>query len=424
MSDRFRLLGGLALLAAVGCGTWLAAAAAADDNIVDTAGAAEPDWAVGPLAALHLPGLTDTSFSYLLIGFVAAYATVVVCAPRISLRWLLAGTSSLVVIFALAPPLLSSDVFGYVAYARLDVLHRLNPYEHGPIAAPHDAVLPLVFWQTQSTPYGPLFTFASLPLGWTSVATAVWILKAIAGAAMLAAITLVRRCASRLSRSPNRAVALLGANPLLLLYAAGGAHNDVLVLLGSLAAITLLAAGRDLSAGAALLATAALKLTGALAVPFALVARGTRLRIGTGLLIAAVPIAVATLVVFGGHIFDTVAAIGASRQFSVHYSGPDALGRLLGTGVTTGVRLACAAGAATVALLALAATRRGADWLTGAGWTALAAIAAIPSLVPWYIAWLLPFSALSRSRWLWAATIAATTLIAVTHLPLLGFANY
>ena len=36
------------------------------------------------------------------------------------------------VLFLLAPPLLSQDVFSYIAYARLGVEHDLNPYEHAP----------------------------------------------------------------------------------------------------------------------------------------------------------------------------------------------------------------------------------------------------------------------------------------------------
>src|SRR5256885_4806046 len=46
--------------------------------------------------------------------------------------------SALHVLFLLAPPLLSQDVFSYVAYARLGVEHHLNPYVHAPTAIPHE----------------------------------------------------------------------------------------------------------------------------------------------------------------------------------------------------------------------------------------------------------------------------------------------
>ena len=68
----------------------------------------------------------------------------------------------------LAPPLFSGDVFGYIGFARLDVLHGLSPYVHTAAAAPHDAIYHLLGWTNLTTPYGPLFTLLSealVPLG-------------------------------------------------------------------------------------------------------------------------------------------------------------------------------------------------------------------------------------------------------------------
>ena len=55
-------------------------------------------------------------------------------------------SSSLVVAFACAPPLLSHDVYSYVDYARLGVLHGLDPYVHAPDAAPADPAFAHVTW--------------------------------------------------------------------------------------------------------------------------------------------------------------------------------------------------------------------------------------------------------------------------------------
>ena len=44
------------------------------------------------------------------------------------------------VIVFVGPILLSTDVFSYIAYARMGVEHGLNPYLHGPIAIAHDPV--------------------------------------------------------------------------------------------------------------------------------------------------------------------------------------------------------------------------------------------------------------------------------------------
>ena len=43
------------------------------------------------------------------------------------------------IVFA-GPILLSTDVFSYIAYARMGVVHGLNPYMHGPQSISSDPV--------------------------------------------------------------------------------------------------------------------------------------------------------------------------------------------------------------------------------------------------------------------------------------------
>ena len=79
-------------------------------------------------------------------------------------------------VFALAPPLLSSDVFSYVAYGRLGALHGLDPYAHPPLAAHGDPVLIYVAhaWRDALSAYGPLFTLLTYVLAPLGIAAAVW----------------------------------------------------------------------------------------------------------------------------------------------------------------------------------------------------------------------------------------------------------
>src|SRR5215207_1391613 len=72
------------------------------------------------------------------------------------------------------PPLLSSDIFNYVGYAPLEVVHGLNPYVHPLSAAPIDPFYVYVGWPLNTTAYGPLYTIGSLPLGWLTFPTAIW----------------------------------------------------------------------------------------------------------------------------------------------------------------------------------------------------------------------------------------------------------
>jgi hypothetical protein len=63
------------------------------------------------------------------------------------------------------------------------------------------------------------------------------------------------------------------------------------------------------------------------------------------------------------------------------------------------------------------AWRRGADWLDSLGWATLALLLSLTWLMPWYVVWLLPFAAVSRSRRLRWVTLAFGVFLLVVHLP-------
>jgi len=416
--------GGLIALAVLTvAGTWLAFAAATSDWIIDTGNAPEPAWANGPLAGV-IGGLSDPSFSLLLGLMVIGYLGVLCSADRLPSGWLIGVACTLIALFTLSSPLLSSDIFGYVAYARLGTVHGLNPYLHAPDAAPHDPIYPLVYWQSQRTPYGPLFTLLTYPLGRLPIAAAVWTLKALAGVSAIAATLLTARAARWSGRSAGSAAFLLGANPLLLAYGVGGGHNDLLVAAAAAAGVLLLLRGRALEAGATLTATVAIKATGAVLLPFALVGAGARRRFLLGGLLAAAAVAIITLVGFGPHVLTMPVRVATSGDFVADWSGPDALGRLLGTGATAAVRGGCLAAAGLVVLWSLWRVWRGVNWLTGASWAILAVLLATPPLVPWYFAWLVPVAALAPGRSARIGVALLTVAMTITRLPVLGFATY
>jgi hypothetical protein len=59
------------------------------------------------------------------------------------------------------------------------------------------------------------------------------------------------------------------------------------------------------------------------------------------------------------------------------------------------------------------------DWIDGAGWATLAMIVSASSLLPWYVAWLLPMVALCSDRRLWRAGTVITGV--VLGIRLLGY---
>ena len=134
----------------------------------------------------------------------------------------------------------------------MEVVHHLNPYTSIPILEPHDdPSYALSNWHQLLSPYGPLFTmitFAVVPLG---VAGSFWALKVILALASLGTLALVWRCARLLDRDPVKAIALVGLNPIVLVWGLGGDHNDFLMVFCIMLGFYLLLLARSRRRGAA-----------------------------------------------------------------------------------------------------------------------------------------------------------------------------
>ena len=67
---------------------------------------------------------------------------------------------------------------------------------------------------------------------------------------------------------------------------------------------------------------------------------------------------------------------------------------------------------------------RGADPLTCAGWAGVALILTLASVMPWYVLWVLPFAALSRSRALHVTTGVLCVLLLIFGQPTAHLISY
>jgi len=328
------------------------------------------------------------------------------------------------VILALGPPLISQDVFGYLAFARLGVLHGLDPYTHVAAEAPADHVFHFIGWPFQHSPYGPLFTLLSYALVPLGLAGGLWAFKVIAVVSSLAAVALIARAAGRLGHSRSWATAFVGLNPVLLVLAIGGAHNDTLLLLALAAALALTAgANPRWRAGAAALATGVgVKVTAGLVLAFLVLApprARERARVALGACAALLAVALVGLLGFGTHTFGFVGAIGEQQQLVATHGIPAETARLVGLNGTPGWwRHVFLAGFLVVLVLALWRTARGADWRVAAGWSTIALLVSTAWLLPWYAIWVLPLAAVSGDRRLRAATILLCGYAILIHLPL------
>ncbi len=134
-----------------------------------------------------------------LIAMFCAYALAVYASAHMSPRLVIGAIVLLNLLVLLGPPLISTDVFSYQAYARMGATYGINPYLHGPYAINLDPIFHYVGSKWFNTPnaYGPLFTVFSYAFAKLSIATSVYVYKAIAGAAALGLVAVVWRCAAR-----------------------------------------------------------------------------------------------------------------------------------------------------------------------------------------------------------------------------------
>jgi Glycosyltransferase family 87 len=346
-------------------------------------------------------------------------------------------TAVLVAGFAVAPVLLSHDVYSYVDYARLSVVHGLNPYLHPPAAAPFDPAYARVTWIDVTSAYGPLFTLATYPLAWLTPAAAVAALKATAALSVLGIAVIVARVAPSRGVNPAAAAAFVALNPLVLIHVVGGAHNDGLAMLPATLGVAAMLSARETSAGIAFAAALAIKPPAALAAPFALLDttrlkafdpyRGYKASTGrgrrpvAGLLVGAgvgvLAIGVAAYAAFGWHWLHALELIGGHQHKATHLSVPSAVARLTGLGLGAVRATSLILYAATFIYL-LAWTWRGNDWLRASAWASVVLLLTTAWLLPWYLIWALPLVALSRDRPLQLLTLALTAYQLPARMPL------
>ena len=382
-----------------------------------------PAWLAGPLRGMDI-GLGGSSFQTLMLVMCASYVLVLIAAKRLPVAALVGTILLADTILLLGPPLISQDVFGYVAFARLGALHGLDPYTHFAAQAPTDPAFRFIGWPFQNSPYGPVFTLASYAIAPLGLAGGLWAFKAIAVASSLGAVALIARAAGRLGHSAAWAAAFVGLNPVMLVQAVGGAHNDTLLLLALAAALALPAgASPRLRAGASALAVGVgIKVTAGLALPFLVLAAPRareRLRVALSAAAALLAVAAVGVIGFGVHALGFLNAIGEQQQLVASHSVPAETARLVGLSGTPGWwRHLFVVGFLLVLLYALWRTARGADWRVAAGWSTLALLASTAWLLPWYAIWPLPLAAVSGDRRLRAATLIACAYAILIHLTL------
>lgn len=357
-------------------------------------------------------------FLIALLAFSAGYAGLALLARSVSKRFAIGLVVVLHAIVFLGPILLSTDVFSYIAYARMGVVHGLNPYTHGPISIAHDPVYHYVgqSWKKTETAYGPIYTLLSYPFGLLGVTGALWGMKVLAMLASGVTLLLTWRCARARGIDPVAALLLVGANPLYLIYTVGGAHNDLIMLALMMGAVALTLAGRDGPAAAAVVVGALVKATVGALLPFMILARRSRAQLVGALAALAIGclIGLAAFGVDGVNIFSALnrdAALVSSDSF------PTEIAKLFGKpGVFPVDHDLLKALLVVIVIHLLWRTWRGYDWVAASGWALLAISVTSTWLLAWYIIWPLALATVVRDRRLLYATLALQGLFVIHQL--------
>jgi hypothetical protein len=432
-----------------------------------------PRWMAGPTGALTswFTASVHTErvlFTAAIATMLVAYLIVVYSAARLRPLWVLGAIVALHVIFLLSPPLALTDVFNYLNYGRMEVVYHLNPYTTIPALEPHsDPAFLLSNWHGLLNPYGPLFTIFAMALVPLGVAGFFWAMKVALMLASLGTVFLVYRCAGLLGRNPLAAAVIVGINPIVLVWGLGGDHNDFLMLFFLVLGFWLLlranamrvgkrarpaplgktgvvagvrrvwawldgmprplvvgepAPWMEVGAGVALVAAVAIKASSAVLIPIVLAGAARRWRVTLGVLIGFAATAAMTVAAFGVNLpnFDQQGSLVIPAGI------PNLTGLALGFGgETSAMRTVLALALIAVIVGCALWTWRTRRWLTACGWASLALVATLSWTLPWYIAWLLPFAALARSRGLRIAAAVLGVYIYLAWMPysseILGF---
>lgn len=240
---------------------------------------AVPSWRI-TIPGIPHPGTAFQSTSLFLLGLIllgVGWLGLIWLAGRIAEpRRALIVVGAVIALWAipvsLGPPLLSNDVYSYVAQGEM-ASRGIDPGSNGPASLGRNdwtsAADPV--WRAAAAPYGPVAVFTSrtvVEVAGHDPALALWFYRVVVIAGIAMAAVGVSLIASRSGVAPAVAVAIGIGNPIVILHLIGGAHNDAVML--GLLALGLAAAQRQrrVLALALLTAATAIKLPAALGLVY------------------------------------------------------------------------------------------------------------------------------------------------------------
>jgi hypothetical protein len=212
---------------------------------------------------------TAIMFCLMLNLFLLYLLALLVLRGKVSLKFILVSTLLLGLLCTLIPVVTSSDVFSYIAYARIGVIYHHNPLTTWPTTFIQDPIATYVYWLNQPSAYGPVWAIITCAMQWglsfhgpagilrVMMALRFWGLMMHLGSTYLIwsiSGSLLRHRNGLAEERRLRAVLAFAWNPLLLFEASVNAHVDATLLFVILLAIWVMARREQPSLRAYLLA--------------------------------------------------------------------------------------------------------------------------------------------------------------------------
>jgi hypothetical protein len=211
------------------------------------------------VAPYYRVGYRHTAYEYsaFIVLLFVPYALVLAAwwrGARLPVGWLFGGALALHLLVLFAPPPQSQDVFQYLFYGRMWVVHGTNPFTANPSAFWADPWFPWIRWNTQPSVYGPAWVIlssgvvkASVAMAGKSLAAALAGMKLAVLALDVAIMAMVLRLAKG-ARDPHGAAGwgllVYAWNPLVLITVPLAGSADTAVAAAFVAAILARRRGR------------------------------------------------------------------------------------------------------------------------------------------------------------------------------------
>jgi hypothetical protein len=177
----------------------------------------------------------------------------------------------------------------------------------------------------------------------------------------------------------------------------------------------------EIGAGLALIGAASIKASGAVVIPVVLAGLARRRRALVQVLIGMAGgvalVGSASLIAFGLHVPD----LSTQGSLVTNLSIPNLTGLALGAGgETSALHTVFTVGLIAALALCCAQAWRTRSSVAASGWASVALLISLGWALPWYVLWVLPLAALSRSSRLRAAALVLGAYLIVAWAPASG----